>query len=87
MESTLVKDKGGIGSWILILGCPLKEKHCLSDPSKNISGPGFADCAHCEYQVGINYQVLGADGNYDGAEVFPERLQCGKLDDEGQKTG
>jgi hypothetical protein len=78
MESTLVKDKGGIGSWILILGCPLKEKHCLSDPSKNISGPGFADCAHCEYQVGMNYQVLGADGNYDGAEVSPEQLKCGK---------
>ena len=77
MESTLVKDKGGIGSWILILGCPLKEKHSLTDDVQNVSGPTFAGCAHCEYQVGINYQILGADVGSDGAEVFPERLKCG----------
>lgn len=79
MESTLVKDKGGIGSWILILGCPLKEKHSLSDPSRSVSGPTFAGCAHCEYQVGINYEILGADGTSDGAALFPKRLNCGKL--------
>jgi hypothetical protein len=36
MESSLVKDARGVGSWIVILGCPLKEKHTLSDPSRNL---------------------------------------------------
>jgi hypothetical protein len=70
MESSLVKDARGLGSWIVILGYPLKEKHTLSDPSRNLSGPTFADCAHCEYQVGKDYEILGSDGNYDGANFF-----------------
>ena len=60
VKSTLVKDKGGTGSWILILGCPLKEKYSLSNSLKNVSGPTFADCAHCEYQVGINAHEYGS---------------------------
>ena len=79
MESITKKDKGGIGSWILILGCPLKEKHSLSDLLKNVSGPTSADCAHCEYQIGKDYEILGADGTSYGAEVFPEQLKCGKV--------
>ncbi len=56
------------------------EMRCaFSDPLRNVSGPSFAGCAHCEYQVGINYQVLGADVVSDGAGIFPERLKCGKL--------
>ncbi len=78
MESTLVKYKNGIGSLILILGCPLKEKHTISDPPRNLSGPGFADCAYCRYQAGINLQILSEDGNI--IEAFPERLRCGILE-------
>ena len=76
MEWTYKKEKDG-GQWILILGCPLKEKHSLTDDVQNVSGPSFADCALCRYQVGTEYEVLSADGNYDGATVLPEQLKCG----------
>lgn len=52
MESTSIKDPNGIGKWILILGCPLKEKHSLTDHIERVSGPTFADCASCEFQQG-----------------------------------
>ena len=77
MDSTSIRAKGGIGGWILILGCPLREKHSFFDSVQNISGPSFADCARCDYQVGRNYEIIGADGTYDGAAVYPERLECG----------
>ena len=76
MEWTYKKEKTG-GQWILILGCPLEEKHSLADNVKNISGPSFSDCACCRYQVGTEYESLGADGNCDGETVLPERLKCG----------
>jgi hypothetical protein len=75
MESTLVKDAGSIGRWILILGCPLKEKHTLSDKPSKLSGPTFVDCAYCRHQAGINFQIL--DENGDIIEAFPESLRCG----------
>lgn len=76
MEWTYKKEKDG-GQWILILGCPLNEMHSLSDDIQAVSGPSFADCAYCKYQGGTEYEVLGADGNYDGANVFPKQLKCG----------
>ena len=63
MNWTYKKDKNG-GKWFLILGCPLKEKHSIIDEGQNVSGPSFADCAHCEFQIGKNYEILSSDGSY-----------------------
>lgn len=76
MEWTYKKEKNG-GQWILILGCPLKEMHSLTDDIQDISGPTFADCAYCKYQEGTDYEVQGADRDYDATTVFPEKLKCG----------
>lgn len=65
------------GKWILILGCPLREKHSLVCNDQSVSGPRFAECASCEHQIGSDYEVSGADGNLDGALVLPDRLKCG----------
>lgn len=74
MKWTYKKDKQG-GKWIVILSCPLNEKHCLRDV--DVAGPTFAECAYCSYQTGVNYERLGCDGTYDAAEILPERLECG----------
>ena len=76
MEFKYKKKKDG-GEWIIILGCPLIEKHTIADDAQDISGPSFVDCTSCEHQVGTGYAILGSDGEYDGATVFPERLKCG----------
>ena len=75
MEWTSIKKDGG--NWILILGCPLMEKHSLAFNDQNISGPTFAKCASCEHQIGNDYEVPNADGSLDGASVLPDRLECG----------
>ncbi len=80
------KDKDG-GRWILILNCPLKDKHSLTDDAGNVSGPSFADCANCEHQAGMNYEVFGSDGSYDGASVFPDRPQCSYPSENGRAEG
>ena len=61
------------------------EMRCaFSDPLRNVSGPSFAGCAHCEYQVGINYQVLGADvvsgGNGDVLKYLNKGAWGSKFD-------
>jgi hypothetical protein len=76
MKWTNVRVDGG-GKWILILGCPLPEKHTLKDRDSGATGPSFADCAGCPYQAGRDYEILGALGTYDASRVFPERLECG----------
>ena len=76
MKWNYIEAEGG-GKWILIQGCPLPEKHSLKDPKTEATGPTFADCASCEYQQGKDYEILGALGIYDAAQVFPERLKCG----------
>lgn len=85
MESTLVKDAGSIGSWILILGCPLKEKPTLSDKARKLPGPTFADCAYCKHQAGTNFQILGENG--DIIEAYPEHLRCGLLEEKKVGVG
>jgi len=79
MEWTYKKEKNG-GQWILILGCPLKEKHGLAGDDQNISGPTCVDCARCKHQIGINLHIL--DENGDIIECYPERLRCGLLEKE-----
>ena len=74
------KDKKYGGFWILILGCPLPEKHNLHDNATGKIGPSFAQCSQCEHQIGRNFEILDSDGEYDGAEIFPERLMCRKLE-------
>lgn len=76
MESTSIKDPNGIGKWILILGCPLKEKHSLTDHIERVSGPTFADCASCEFQEGRNFQLFDPSGELPVA-AYPELLRCG----------
>jgi len=78
MESTLVKDSGGIGKWILILGCPLKQKHSLTDDVQKVSGPTFTDCASCEFQQGRNFQLFDPTGELPVA-AYPELLRCGYI--------
>lgn len=75
MEWTQVKKDDG--NWILILGCPLREKHSFVCSALNVSGPTFSECASCEHQIGSDYEVPGADGKLDGALVLPDRLKCG----------
>ena len=76
MESTSIKDPGGIGKWILILGCPLTEKHSLVDPDQSASGPTFATCACCEFQEGTDFKFFDSTGEFP-IEVLPDLLKCG----------
>lgn len=77
MESTSIKDPNGIGKWILILGCPLKEKHSLTDHIERVSGPTFADCASCEFQQGRDFEFRGDETGEFPFTVHPEGLKCG----------
>lgn len=77
MDIYLLKDDRDAGSWVMIIGCPLPEKHELKDRNKGLSGPSFATCAECEYQVGKDVVILNADGEYDGVQMYPELLKCG----------
>lgn len=83
MEFSLIRDESSQGKWLVIIGCPLPERHSLKDSNQKVSGPSFAQCAHCDYQVGKNYETLNADGTYDGADTYPERLRCGYENTEG----
>ena len=76
MESTSIKDPNGIGKWILILGCPLKEKHSLTDHIERVSGPTFADCASCEFQQGRDFEFRDPTGEFP-IVVHPHLLKCG----------
>jgi len=76
MEFKYKKKKDG-GKGIIILTCPLEEKHTVTDKAQDISGPSFVDCAHCEYQAGTRYEILDPDNKNDSKKVFPERLKCG----------
>jgi hypothetical protein len=63
-------------SWILILDCPWPARHVLNDPESGATGPSFAECAGCEHQKGLNFEIQDSD-NLGGLQPFPERLQCG----------
>jgi len=76
LESTLVKHEGGIGKWILILGCPLKKKHSLIDDIQMVSGPTFAGCSSCEFERGKNFEFRDSTGEFP-ITVHLERLKCG----------
>jgi len=76
MDHILVRDRSGLGSWVLILGCPRAESHEMYVEAHQVSGPTFAVCAACEHQIGINLEV--GDPNVDWSlEAYPERLSCG----------
>ncbi len=76
MDAHRLRDEKHGGYWLMILGCPLPGKHDLKDPLAGLSGPSFATCATCENQVGEDVALGGADGDYNGAELFPDRLTC-----------
>jgi hypothetical protein len=76
MKSTSIKDPSGIGEWILILDCPLKDKHSLSDDIQKVSGPTFSDCAACEFQRWENFEFRDPTGEFPIA-VHPHLLKCG----------
>jgi hypothetical protein len=76
MESTSIKDLNGIGKWILILGCPLAERHSLFDPVQNASGPTFAVCACCEFQQGRDFEFRDPTGEFP-IVVHPHLLKFG----------
>jgi hypothetical protein len=76
MDHVLVKDKSGLGSWVLILGCPRAESHELYVEAPQVSGPTFAVCAACEHQIGINTEVCDLEVDWS-VEAYPERLRCG----------
>lgn len=78
MEIHLLKEDTDVGSWVMILGCPMPEKHDLKDRMNGLCGPSFATCAECEYQAGKDFVILNPDGEYDGAMMYPELLKCGK---------
>ncbi len=80
MNTYKYRDTTDGGFWMLILGCPLPEKHDLHDWGSGKTGPSFAQCSQCENQIGSNFEVLGSEGEYDGASIFPERLMCRKLE-------
>jgi len=63
---------------IVILYCPIPEKHELKDVMNGLSGPSFATCAECEHQAGKDFVILNYAGEYDGAAMYPELLKCGK---------
>jgi len=81
MESTSIKNEGGLGTRILILGCPLKEKHSVNDGVRKISGPSFAGCASCKFQRGKDFEFRGDETGEFPFIVYPERLRCGYSDE------
>jgi hypothetical protein len=80
MESISVKHEGVLGTRILILGCPLKEKHSVADVVRKVSGPSFAGCASCEFQRGKDFEFRGDETGEFPFIVHPDRLQCGYSD-------
>lgn len=76
MDFIQVKDPSGVGSWLLILGCPREASHQLRDEARHLSGPTFAACAECAYQVGSHFENRDPDLDWS-LGAFPEQLQCG----------
>lgn len=76
MDAYRLRDEKDGGYWLMILGCPLPGKHDLKDALGGLSGPLFATCARCENQTGDDVALGSADGDYNGAERFPDRLMC-----------
>jgi len=81
MDSTSIKDVNGTGKWILILGCPLKEKHTLTDDVQKVSGPTFSDCASCKFHRGKDFVFYGDETGEFPFTVHPDRLKCGFSED------
>lgn len=75
MDSILIPDPSG-GSWIVIQGCPLKEKHELALDTPQ-SGPCFNTCRFCEHQIGTVPRDI--DWPEDMRFTEPRRLVCGIL--------
>ena len=75
MDHVITPDPSGLGSWVLILGCPQAERHDLADPERGVSGPSFATCASCEHQSGARFEDRDPDDWL--ADFHPERLACG----------
>ncbi|WLT29963.1 hypothetical protein [Geothrix sp. PMB-07] len=87
MEFVHIKDPSGMGSWLLILGCPLKASHQLRDEARHLSGPTFATCAECIHQAGACFENRDPDLDWS-LGAYPEQLQCGYCHgaEEGQEA-
>ena len=84
MNHTLAKDPTGKGKIMLILDCPLEQKHVVRDYETGIRGPSFSKCASCEYQRGINLELRDMIHDWV-SEPFPERLVCGYIKNERER--
>lgn len=76
MDYVATKHPSGLGSWLLILGCPQDESHELHDAENKVSGPSFASCASCAHQMGEQLEDYDSEADWS-SRVFPERLKCG----------
>jgi hypothetical protein len=76
MDYVLTKDPSGVGSWVLMVGCPWIQSHQLHDEEGKVSGPTFAFCANCPHQVGKHFEFRESEMDWT-AQVHPERLECG----------
>lgn len=76
MDYLVTKDPSGLGSWVMILGCPLQQLHQLRDEEWHVSGPSFACCATCMHQAGSNFESYDQEVDWS-LRICPERLECG----------
>ncbi len=76
MNYLVTKDPSGLGSWVLILGCPKLQLHELRDEEWHVSGPSFACCANCPHQSGSAFESHDLNADWS-MHICPERLECG----------
>lgn len=76
MDFVMADDPSGLGSWLLILGCPEILAHQLRDEERQVSGPSFATCAGCKHQTGTHFENHDPDSEWN-TQIYPERLECG----------
>ncbi len=80
MDYVETKHPSGLGSWLIILGCPRPQSHQLRDEERKVSGPSFAFCASCEHQTGSHFENQDSETGWS-LQVYPERLECGYCPD------
>ncbi|HJV48261.1 MAG TPA: hypothetical protein VJ549_03200 [Geothrix sp.] len=76
MDYIETQHPSGIGTWLLILGCPRDRSDHLHDRERGLVGPSFATCANCEHQVGTQFEHYDEEADWS-VRVFPEFLECG----------
>lgn len=73
----MIKHPSGLGSWIVILGCPLVHRHePIITAGRDVPGPSFAVCASCEHQLGRDFDMRDPYMDWS-TQAYPELLACG----------